>query len=459
MPSPSIIVIFGITGDLSQRYLMPALYNLYKNHRLDELTEIVGVSRRDVTKDQLFEQIKATFRELDHEFDSEIIQKMIDSSSMFQMDLDNAKEYGRLLAKLSEIEEQNAVCMNRLYYLSIPPQVYSGVIDLMGDAGLNKSCVHDTATTQILVEKPFGNDLESAQKLLDSTSKIFNESQVFRIDHFLNKRGVKDFIKFRIAHPEINEIWNSEFITSVQIYASEKIDIEGRVKFYEPLGALRDFIQNHLIQILAITAMDVPPQLTSKDLHSAKESILQQVKAVSVETADMAIRGQYAGYKDEVDNNDSSTETYADLTIKIDSARWQNVPFNLWTGKALAEKKSAIALTFENGSTGGEATLNFCIQPDESITFEADGEISAQLLPIKLAVDKFASDEMVHDHSTPNAYEEVILNALGRDQTYFASKAEVLNSWRIIQPVVQKWTNSGDGLIIYNAGRTGPIKH
>jgi glucose-6-phosphate 1-dehydrogenase len=467
---PSLIVIFGITGDLSQRYLLPALYHLIKDGLLDEHTEIIGISRRDITSEQLFQKVELCVNEIDNICDPDALQAMHQRTRLIQMDLDAPVAYADLLKTLNGIEEQKGLCLNRLYYLSIPPSAYRPVIRHMGEAGLNASCQHGRAMTRVLVEKPFGFDLSSAKELISETAAVFGEEQIFRIDHFLAKETVQNILTFRFHNPIFEALWSREHITGIEISASEQIGIEGRAQFYEPLGALRDFIQNHLLQILGIVTMDQPSLSDSEHIHIAKQALLEQVLPVPADAVvTRTTRGQYKGYRDEVDNPDSVTETYASITVYIDNPRWQGVPISLWTGKALAAKKYEICITFQDAQDitntgkavdsgqGASNRLRFRIQPNEGIELDLltkkpgfDDELQT------VAMD-FSYAQNFEHHEHPNAYERVLMDAMRGDHTLFATSQEVLASWRIIQPVLDQWAKGSDDLVTYEPGTMGPL--
>ncbi|HEX7633508.1 MAG TPA: glucose-6-phosphate dehydrogenase [Candidatus Saccharimonadales bacterium] len=421
---PSIIVIFGITGDLSKRYLLPALFHLFKEGLLHEKTEIVGISRRDMSLDELFENTNLCNNEDGQVCDPDALVRMRARSRMLKMDVTKQADYAQLLQRLNAIEEEQGVCMNRLYYLSIPPQVYGPIIKLMGAENLNASCQHGRAMTRLLVEKPFGYDLHSAQELIKETGQVFGEEQIYRIDHYLAKETVQDILNFRNENPEFEAVWSKEHIKSIEISASEAIGIEGRADFYEPLGALRDFIQSHLMQLLAVVTMERPETLDSDAIHATKQALLEQVATISSDkVAQEAVRGQYEGYREEVKNPDSITETFAAVRLTIDSDRWRDVPITLWTGKALNEKKASITPHFKNAA-------------DELV----------KQLPDLHSLDS-------KDHPTP--YERVLIQAIRGDHTLFATSTEVLESWRVLQPVISEWSKSDTSLITYKQGTPG----
>jgi glucose-6-phosphate 1-dehydrogenase len=442
---PAIITIFGITGDLSQRYLLPALHQLFKEGLLDEKTRVVGVTRGDTTAEQLFE--KADF---------EASPAMRERTSMFKMNLDDPAGYTALLQKLNAIEDEEGVCMNRIYYLSIPPQAYSPVIELMGEQGLNQSCQHGTAMTRLLVEKPFGYDLASAEALIAETGRFFGEDQIYRIDHYMAKETVQNILTFRFKNPIFEDLWNKDHITSIEISAKEKIGIEGRANFYESIGALRDFIQSHLVQILGIVTMDEPDSLDSDPIHRSKQTVLDQVEIVPADkVAERAVRGQYEGYRNEVANPDSNTETYASLTVYINNPRWQGVPITMTTGKGLDERKTEVKVSFTHeDDDDARNEVRFRIQPNEGIEVDLVTKKPGYNYETQATAMSYSySDEFVSS-SYNNAYERVIVDAVRGDHTLFASAEEVLASWRIVQPVLDAWRH--EDLKTYKSGSRGP---
>lgn len=446
---PAIIVIFGITGDLSRRYLLPSLYRLFKDNLLDDKTEIVGISRRELDLDAIFRNVEEAVTKQDGDCNQTVIERMRRHLHPFTLDMDNPEGFAELLQTLNGIEEGQAVCMNRLYYLSIPPEAYGSVIGHMAGAGLNQSCQHGAAHTRLLVEKPFGHDLASAEELISLTNHAFQEEQIFRIDHYLAKETAQNIVTFRFENPLFESIWNNRHISGIDIVASEQIGIEGRANFYEKQGALRDFIQNHLLQLLAIATMDKPQQLDSQGIHAAKLQLLQSIRPVEPAQAK---RGQYAGYTDEVSNPQSFVETYASITTTIDTDRWRDVPVTIRTGKALADRRTVITFTFSNRPAGSVSNeLQFRIQPDEGIALKLLAKkpgFEHELLPV--AMD-FSYDEHF-DGLHPGAYERVLMDAVRGDRTLFTTSQEVLAAWRVVNDVVQAWQQGGEGLRTYQPG-------
>jgi glucose-6-phosphate 1-dehydrogenase len=454
---PAIIVIFGITGDLAQRYLLPALYHLIKDDLLNEQTEIVGVTRGTTTTEQLLEKVELCANEADKVCDPEALKAMHERITMFQMDLDDPAAYDALLAKLNGLEEQKGLCMNRLHYLSIPPQAYRPVVHLLGERGLNASCQHDRAVSRLLVEKPFGFDLNSARELIDEIAAVFEEDQIFRIDHYMAKETVQNILTFRFQNPIFEALWSRKHIASIEISAREKIGIQGRAAFYDPLGALRDFIQSHLLQILGIVAMDEPATLDSEHIHASKQALLEQIEPVAIkERPERAVRGQYQGYREEVKNPESVTETYAEITVFIDNDRWREVPVKLLTGKALDERKTEICVTFHGAPDAANNQLRFRIQPNEGIELDLITKKPGYNQELQTTVMDFSYRNDFDNHGHPNAYERVLVDAVRGDHTLFATSQEVLASWRVVQPVLDSWAAQTDDLILYKPGSRGP---
>lgn len=457
LKQPLVLVIFGITGDLAQRKLLPALYQLAKAGELPEKMRIVGVSRRDVSKDDVFAELSTFVNEPD--YDAQVEQHLKNHTEMRQMDLVDRGAYEALLARVREIEAEMGEPGSRLYYLSIPSQAFTPIIRLLGETGHNSPLVGSQELPRLLIEKPFGYDLASARELVAVLGEHFAEGQVYRIDHYVAKETVQNILTFRFKNPLFESIWNNRHIDHISVVAHEKIDIEGRADFYEQTGALRDFIQNHLLQLLAIVTMARPPHLTSEDIHQQKLTLLEAIKPVAPdEIAEMAVRGQYEGYREEVRNLDSNIETFAHVKLWIDNEQWTGVPVVLETGKALQEKSTEISICFRQpeDATEEQNKLVFRIQPKEGITLH---------LQIKQPGIKNITDgaDMEFDYARSfnqrpaEAYERVIVDAIRGDQTLFATSAEVIRSWEIVEHVLEQWSRNGDGLVSYEKGSIGPL--
>ena len=418
------MVIFGITGDLSKRYLLPALYHLCKDGLLPKPFRIVGTSRQPLQLDEFLGQVELCVLEQDNVCDPVVLKQLRGMMELVQLDPVSGDGYIALLEHLNALEEGQGVCLNRLYYLSIPPQLYGTVVSHLGSAKLNGSCQHDKAVTRLLVEKPFGYDLTSAEELIAKTGEAFSEEQTFRIDHYLAKDLVQNILLFRQKNPELEAKWNGQNISSITISSYEKIGVEGR-HFYDEIGALRDLIQSHLWQLLGLTIMDVPSALTSESIHASKADALLAIGPLPTQDIiQRSVRGQYEGYAAEVGNEDSQTETFAALRFSIPDKRWQGSQILLATGKALDAKRTEICVEFKD-----RERIFFRVQPNPGI------ELSTGLQ----ASTDFSDKETPLTHADPDAYERVLIDAVRGDHTLFATADEILASWHSLQPVLDTW--------------------
>ncbi len=453
---PLLLVIFGITGDLAQRKLLPALYQLAKAQELPENMRLVGVSRRDVDKDTVFERL-AEFVGSD-DYDPQVEQRLKEQTEMRQMDLVNQDAYKQLLIRVQEIETELGETGSRLYYLSIPSQAFTPIIRLLGETGHNEPLANSQELPRLLIEKPFGYDLASARELVTVLGEHFSEGQVYRIDHYVAKETVQNILTFRFKNPLFESIWNNMHIDHVGVVAHEKIDIEGRADFYEQTGALRDFIQNHLLQLLAIVTMGRPRNFTSEEIHQQKLTLLEAIKPVAPDDVpQMTMRGQYEGYRDEVGNPDSTIETFARVNLWIDNDQWTGVPITLESGKALQEKLTEISVCFRQpeDAVEEENKLVFRIQPKEGITLHLQIK-QPGIQNITNGADMEFDYARSFNKRPAEAYERVIVDAIRGDQTLFATSAEVIRSWEIVEHVLEQWSRSDAGLIWYTKGSAGP---
>jgi glucose-6-phosphate 1-dehydrogenase len=457
LKQPLVLVIFGITGDLAQRKLLPALYHLKQAGELTDEVRIVGISRRDVTTDEVYSEL-AQFVGGD-DFDAGIQQYLQEQTEMRQMDLVNHDDYVSLLARLREIETGFNQGCSRLYYLSIPSQAFTPIIRMLGETGYAEQSEGASDAPRLLIEKPFGYDLASARELIGVLNEHFNENQVYRIDHYVAKETVQNILTFRFKNPLFESIWNNRHIERIAVTAHEQLDIEGRVGFYEQTGALRDLIQSHLLQLLAITTMARPARLESEDIHLEKLKLLEAVQPIRPdEVKEHAIRGQYEGYRQEVDNADSTVETFARLDLWIDNEDWTGVPVVLETGKALNEKCTEITICFRQPEDAAhdQNTLTFRIQPSEGITLHLQTKRPG-IQNITDGADMDLDYARAFSERPAEAYERVIVDAIRGDQTLFASSAEVVRSWEIVENVLEQWSRSGENLLPYAKGSAGPV--
>jgi glucose-6-phosphate 1-dehydrogenase len=443
-PLPNtLLVIFGITGDLSRRYLLPALYELIAHNVLPENFHIIGISRRHVSVDELVGPLRSQ-----EPYTAEVLEKMAAMIQMVQLNLTEPEDYTQLAKRLDTLEKKYAAPFQKLFYLSMPPHAFGPVIDMLKGAGLND------ASCRIIVEKPFGYDAASGQELIDQIGASFDENQVYRIDHYLAKETAQNILTFRFNNPFFEETWNRRFIKKIVISATETIGIEGRTAFYEQTGALRDFIQSHLLQILALVAMEEPAAMDARHIHAEKLNLLKAIQPIQPdEVARKTVRAQYNGYREEVGTPHSSIETYAAIQLEIDNDRWRGVPIILQTGKALSERSTSAMLCYESRSPHqvGDNPLTIQIQPNEGFNLGIWVKRPGLDKQLELSEMDFRYRRSF-SNQPPGAYERVLIDAIRGDQTLFASSAEIMRSWEIIDAITHEWSKDDTSLIPYNSG-------
>jgi glucose-6-phosphate 1-dehydrogenase len=457
--APTALVIFGITGDLAQRKLLPALRHLMEDRLLPEDFHIIGVSRREVSKNSVLQSVRSTCQESCDLAGLTALDQLEQSLTMFQLDMEELEGYQKLKTKLDDLERAAGHCLQRLYYLAIPPAAFGQAVELLGKAGLNAGCSHGKGESRLLVEKPFGYDLASAKELLQDTTRYFNEEQIFRIDHYLAKETVQNILAFRFENFLIEGVWHRNFIDHIQITASETLGIEGRISFYEQTGALRDIIQSHLLQLTAITLMERPEDMSAQSIHKAKLDLLSSIQRIQPDQVEsVTARGQYAGYLEDIGKHQSSTETFAALKLEVNNDRWQGVPILLRAGKGLEEKVTEITVVFKSNSphpAGQPNNLTIRIQPNEGIALDLLAKKPGFDNALQAVQMAFCYRNLMSDLH-PDAYERVIIDAMKGDLTLFPSGSEILATWELLEPVLQQWGNSDQPPEVYPIGSWGP---
>ncbi|USN96514.1 MAG: glucose-6-phosphate dehydrogenase (NADP(+)) [Candidatus Nomurabacteria bacterium] len=414
----STLVIFGITGDLAQRKLLPALTNVIDAGKCEDL-RIIGVSRRHVEQFEIL---------------GEHHEQLAGTTSLYQMDLENAADYSKLREYIDADDDEQV-----LFYLSVPPNSVANIIENLGQAGLNGQ------KNKLLLEKPFGKDLVSAQEMIDHTAKYFHESQIYRIDHFLAKEMAQNIVAFRARNAIFAHLWNNQYIENIEVLALESIGIEGRATFYEQTGALRDIVQGHLMQLLALVLSPLPDDL---DWDNLPERRLTALEAVAPVDPAKSYRAQYEGYRAEVSNLQSMVETFVTLELQSDDPTWHGVPLLLTTGKALDSKKTEVRVRFRRINENQSDFLIFKIQPNEGIEIDLvtkkpgyDQELEHQKLSYMYPPDT----------RLPDAYERVLVDAINSRKSLFATNSEVLRAWEILAPLQEAWKRD-EALKIYTPG-------
>ena len=410
------LVIFGITGDLSKRKLIPALRKIIAKKTVKNL-EIIGISRRETDVTELV---------------GDDLSKV---TTLITMDLTDVSEYKSLKRKIAPKKDEQT-----LIYLSVPPTVATRIANYLGEAGINGESV------RLLFEKPFGLDLESAKDMVERTSKYFTESQMYRIDHYLAKEMAQNIVAFRANNAIFRQLWGGNGIERIEIRAFETIGIVGRAQFYEQTGALRDVLQGHLMQLLALMLMDVPSRL---DWSLVPDLRLQALRRIAPADPAKSLRAQYREYRQEVDLPTSQVETFVSVELESSASNWENVPLVLMTGKALDRKETEITVYFKKGSAEQSNTLRFKIQPDEGV------EIN--LFTKKPGYERVLESQKLsysypEDADLPEAYEQVLVDAITDRKTIFTTSQEIIESWRILQPILTDWAFEKDDILLYEQG-------
>lgn len=434
---PTILIIVGVTGDLSRRYLLPALEKIANLGVLPKNIRIIGITRQKTSVQDVLDGVKGpkTF--------------LRDALEMLQLDLTNTKDYARLESYLHHIENNFGGRTQRLFYLSIPPHASRSVVRLLGETGLSSH-----RGTTLLLEKPFGVDLESAEELLAYTGMYFKEAQIYRIDHYLAKEMAQNLLVFRDANSLLKHTWNKEFIEHIEIAACESIDIEGRAGFYEQTGALRDVLQSHILQLAALTLME-PTIVGATDIPMRRLETLKRLHLPSDKpVAESVRRGQYEGYRQEVNNEGSTVETYVSLDLVSSDPRWEGVPIRLITGKALSAQQTSITITYRSDNGLEPNRLVLLVQPNTGIDFRLWAKAPGYEQKLVQHPLRFSYHELYAE--LPNAYEQVLVDALKSNHTLFTTSEEIRQSWRIIKPVQQYWGMHDEDLIFYPKGSEGP---
>ncbi len=456
---PTTLVIFGSSGNLSKHKLIPALYKLLKANQLPDHFAIVCIFRDTKQNvNNLFQEAEIQVLRDHMECDPEVMSKLKSMVQPLIIDSTNPADYSKLRDLLNAIDHQTGQIMDRLFYLAIPPTIFKTVVNCLGESGLNMP-PDANHSSQILVEKPFGNDLASAQELINYLGRYFKESQIYRVDHYLAKETAQNILAFRFSNPIIEGIWSREFIDHIQITAAENVGIEWRVGYYETTGALRDIVQSHLLQMMALVMMEYPEGLSSASIHAEKLKLLSNILPVDASVINkLAVRGQYETYRQEVNNPQSMTETYAALKLEVHNQRWGGVPILLRSGKALAQKTTDIHVVFKDrihrSLPANQLIIN--IQPNEGISLKLLAKKPGLENHLQIVDMNFDYKESFDGAAPPDAYQRVLVDTMRGDQSLFATGDEVLACWNVLQPVVNAWSQDKSNLQIYPTGSWGP---
>ena len=473
IPEPCIVVIFGASGDLTKRKLLPALYHLEQSNLLPENFAVVGVARRDLSRTFAPDMKDGILKGGGVDEKEEKLDKFVSRIDYFATEFDNDKGFEKLKAYLAEMDTKFGTKGNRLFYLAVAPEFFADITQRLGKHGMTGG--DGSNWVRVIIEKPFGTDLESAKKLNNEINSVLHEDQIFRIDHYLGKETVQNILVFRFGNGIFEPVWNRNFIDNVQITAAESIGIEGRGPFYEAAGALRDVLQNHVMEVLSFVAMEPPDSFESNAVRFEK---LKVWKAIAPIPVDDTARGQYgpgtidgkevAGYRNEERvSPESQTETYAAMKLKIENWRWAGVPFYIRAAKRLEKRVTEVVITFRqpplhlfqgSGQSAEQLepnVLTLRIQPDDGISLKFGAKIPGPTTNLAQVQMSFAYAD-VFGKSSANGYERLLLDAMLGDGTLFAERQGVEATWALMTPILEAWKQEKKDFPNYAAGSWGP---
>jgi glucose-6-phosphate 1-dehydrogenase len=473
-PDPCIVVIFGASGDLTKRKLLPALYHLEQSGLLPQDFAVVGVARRDLSATFGPDMKDGIVKGGGVEENDPKLAPFMERVQYFATNFDDDEGFEKLKAFLADLDGKFKTNGNRLFYLAVAPEFFADIIARLGKHGMAVPAENDTHWIRVIIEKPFGTDLKSARELNDAVNAVLSEDQIFRIDHYLGKETVQNILVFRFANGIFEPVWNRNYIDHVEITAAESIGIEGRGPFYEGAGALRDVLQNHVMEVLSFVAMEPPDSFDADAVRTEKLKVWRAIEPIPVEDT---VRGQYgpgtvdgkqvAGYRQEDRvNPESQTETYAAVKLEIENWRWAGVPFYVQAGKRLAKRVTEVTIVFKqpplhlfksNASSGNISPniISMRIQPDEGIALRFGAKVPGPTTNVK-PVNMDFSYASAFGKSSANGYERLLLDAMLGDATLFAHRDGVEATWALFTPILEAWAKQHMEFPNYEAGSWGP---
>jgi glucose-6-phosphate 1-dehydrogenase len=477
-PDPCSFIVFGVTGDLTHRLVIPALYNLAAADLLPDKFCVVGIARKGMSSEELRESLMKGLRQFaTRPVDDSIAQRLLECVTSIEADPKEPASFDAMRERLEKLETNRSTGGNRLFYLATPPSAFAPIVSELGRTGMLRE--ESGAWRRLVIEKPFGTDLASAKALNDELLKIVDEHQIYRIDHYLGKETVQNILVLRFANGMFEPIWNRNHIDHVQITVDEKIGVGHRGSFYDATGALRDMVPNHLFQLLSLVAMEPPARFDAHAVRSEKAEVLAAIQTQSeADALQNSVRGHYQGgkigdteisdyRKTEDVNPESTTETYAALKLTIDNWRWAGVPFYLRTGKALGVKRTEVAIKFKQAPFAmfrdtpvdrlSQNYLVISIEPTEGITLQFNTKVPGPTINIDGVEMKFRYKDYFHVEPA-TGYETLIYDCMIGDNILFQRADSVEAGWQAVQPFLDAWKKAGArGLESYKAGSEGPI--
>ncbi len=477
IPDPCVLVLFGSTGDLAHRKVLPALYHLWRTDLLPHEFRVLAIGRRPFDDESFREGVKASLEKYSRilPLDAAAWRSFAERISYQHLDFEEAMGFDGLETVLDAMDEEHGTRGNRLFYLATQPSQFAEIVAQLGRVGLDHERP-ESGWRRIVIEKPFGHDLDSAKRLNREVGKVFRESQVYRIDHYLGKETVRNLLVFRFGNGIFEPLWNRRYVDHVQITVAESIGVENRGAFYEETGASRDVLQNHLLQLVSLIAMEPPATFEANALRDEKVKVLRAISSDPLNPATDAVRGQYGpgwvaatevpGYRQEPEvDPGSETETFVAARLTIDDWRWNGVPFYVRTGKRLPKRATEIAIQYrevphrlfkEEGIAPDANLLAIRIQPDEGIMLRFGAKVPGLGLDIRAVTMDFTYGSAFNVDS-PDAYETLILDALQGDASLFTRADEVEEAWGIVDPIIAAWADApAPEFPNYDAGTWGP---
>jgi glucose-6-phosphate 1-dehydrogenase len=469
---PCVVVIFGVTGDLSKRKLVPALYNLMADGSLPDKISIVGISRSNISADEM----RARFRESTAQLgrrksvDAAVWNKFASVFDFVNGHLDDPKTFADLKEKLALVDRERGTQGNRIFYLATPPEAFANILENLRKGGLLYQANPEAPKpwSRVVIEKPFGRDLESARALNKLVAESLDESQTFRIDHYLGKETVQNILVFRYANSLFEPLWNRKYVDHVEITAAEGLGVEKRGRFYEETGVVRDIVQNHLLQVLALCAMEPPVSFGADDVRDEKVQVLRSLRPITgSDIKTNVVRAQYDGYrKEDGVAPDSRTPTYVAMKVLIDNWRWQGVPFYLRAGKKLSQQLTEVSIHFQpvpnylfphtkTTQIVEPNVLTMRIQPQEGMSLRFVVKVPGDHLNVGNVLMNMSYAD-TFGKALSEAYERLLLDCMRGDATLFARRDEVEEAWRFVTPMLKAWEGDNAPLPVYAACSHGP---